>query len=623
MKHKILVVILMVSLPVFIFSQNEDINQLDANGNTKLIEATMRQDIYTLNSLISAGADVNVKSKFNDYTALHYAAACFGYTYDLYRYSERNERTIANGITMVKALLNAGADVNALGANGETALGFGAGVESYEITQLLLDANAYVNPVDTSLGYNPILIAALRGQEKNARLLLDKGGDFNFMSYEKMNTLLGSLRNNFSLDFIKALHQKGADLQIKNEGGGTTLFYAVRQMRENYDVLSYLIANGVDVNAQDNYGFTVLANTFSAGGVDTALVNLLISAKADVNLKSFEGRNSLAQLAYSSMADSVALCWAIKKFVKAGADVNALDKDGRTPLMILVNSNNYVLPPIQALIDAGTNLNIMDNEGFPALAASINEYPLSAKREVVLALLNKTDSVNIGNERPPIIWACHAGDEEIVALLIKKKVNVNLYLSNRYSDFSTPLIWASAAGHAEVVKLLIQAKANVNKAGRAHQVTPLMLASLNGHLEVVKLLLAAKANPSARNINGHTAAVYAISKGNEEIAKLLITVSKPSLAALGQLLIEASMEDRPGIVTMLIANKADVNAKRSDGYVPLILAVNSQLLENVKLLVAAGANLNYITPDGYTALSAAKENGIKEIIELLEQAGAK
>jgi ankyrin repeat protein len=626
MKHIILAAILIIILPTFIFSQNEDINQLDTNGNTKLIAATMQQNLFAFNSLLAAGADVNVKSKSNDYTALHYAAACKTYTSDLIHNGGPHEKTIPIGITMVKALLKAGADVNAVSDGGTTALFLAAGITAPEITellQILLDANADLNPIK---GYRhfPLEAAIKEGNEKNARLLLDKGGDFSSLNVDKLGMLSRCLKNGFSFDFLKALHAKGADLTVKNEIKETALFFATLYNRGNPDIVSYLIANGVDVNAQDHNGFTAFSNNFSGSWANLPVIDIFMKAKVDLNIRNFKKKNMLHLLVESGISDTLTFCNLIKLFVDAGADVNAVDVDGCTPLMSFINNNN-MLPAIQMLIDAGTNLNIFDNRDQNALNYTIKEPPFSAistDPTVVMSVLQKTDSVR--NTWSPLIWASEAGELEILRLLIKKGANIHAVSNDRYSNFSTPLIYAANAGHTEVVKLLIQNKVNVNTTGKFKRVTPLMFAAANGHVDVVNALLAAKANINLTNISGYTAASYAILNNQEETAKILITASKANPTALGQLLLDAARIDKPNIVKLLIDYKANVNIKRKDdAYTPLLVAVHEGLIENVKLLIAANADINYKAPNGNTPLSAAREMNFQEIAELLEQAGAK
>ena len=74
-------------------------------------------------------------------------------------------------------------------------------------------------------------------------------------------------------------------------------------------------------------------------------------------------------------------------------------------------------------------------------------------------------------------------------------------------------------------------------------VTPLHLAALNGHKDVAELLLANKAEVNAKDNHGETPLHLAAVNGHKDVAELLL------------------------------ANKADVNAKVNDGSTPLHYAV--------------------------------------------------
>ncbi len=78
------------------------------------------------------------------------------------------------------------------------------------------------------------------------------------------------------------------------------------------------------------------------------------------------------------------------------------------------------------------------------------------------------------------------------------------------------------------------------------------------------------------------------------------------------------------IVELLISNGADVNAKRSDGAIPLHYAVYYDRMENVEILLSKGADLNAKDGDqkGATPLHEAAWRSREEIVDLLISKGA-
>jgi len=119
-----------------------------------------------------------------------------------------------------------------------------------------------------------------------------------------------------------------------------------------------------------------------------------------------------------------------------------------------------------------------------------------------------------------------------------------------------------------------------------------MCASWSGRTEIVKLLISNGADVNAKDSTGYTPLMYAIWSEKTETAKLLIN------------------------------NGADVNAKDSTGYTPLMYAIWSEKTEMAKLLISNGADVNAKDSTGYTPLLLASCSGNLDIANLLIDMGA-
>jgi len=161
--------------------------------------------------------------------------------------------------------------------------------------------------------------------------------------------------------------------------------------------------------------------------------------------------------------------------------VNYKDIDGWTALMNASNRDH--IECVRALLQAGANPNIQDNDGDNAL---------------ILAWVSKN---------------LHTGG--CVRLLLQAGAKPNL----QGKDGNTVLIMASGRGHTECVRLLLKAGANPNLQN-IYGLTALMYACIWGRVECVRLLLHAGANPTLKNKKNKTAYDLA---SNEDIKKLLLT----------------------------------------------------------------------------------------------------
>ena len=115
-------------------------------------------------------------------------------------------------------------------------------------------------------------------------------------------------------------------------------------------------------------------------------VKTLIDAGADVNAKDKDGETPLC---YQTNVKVV------KALIDAGADVNAKDKDGKTPLMKAILLSNVDV--VKTLIDAGADVNAKDKDGKTAL-----EMAESLKLTKMADFLRSSTKPNTANESWPI-----------------------------------------------------------------------------------------------------------------------------------------------------------------------------------------------------------------------------
>jgi len=170
----------------------------------------------------------------------------------------------------------------------------------------------------------------------------------------------------------------------------------------------------------------------------------------------------------------------VKTSIHAGADANAKDRDGQTPLMAVVKwgDNPEV---VAALLNAGADVNAKDKDGCTVLQIAA-EWGMRNTVEVLLANKAEVNTKDRDGDTP-LHRAAIAGSVKVVKLLLANKADVNA----KNNGGLTPLHRAAEQGKVDVVEVLLVNKADVNGKDNKGQ-TPLHLAVANGRDLVVELL---------------------------------------------------------------------------------------------------------------------------------------
>lgn len=340
-------------------NKSELVNAPDSDKFTPLhIAAMLPVKSEVIDILVSAGANVDSRDETGG-TPLMIAV---------------NNREHTN-IPVIKALIEAvkksGSTLNSVDSKKFTALHFAAS-STTEVVRLLLEAGANPN-LKNSFGSTPILIAMSNPDVEVVKMFAKGGADLSITYYDGLPLVICCLAkdNNLKPGHLKALIEAGADVDARDSHGGTALILAVIKTLSP-EIVGIIAEHTRNINAKDERGNSAyslalgLENKFfaEASGVDPSRFNLANNAK-----------NAAILEAHGATIDFVDMCRfaapeRVQKAIDSGADVNAKNSEGATPLMMSIADNPN--PDVfLALLKAGVNINAVDNHGYTAFDVAV------------------------------------------------------------------------------------------------------------------------------------------------------------------------------------------------------------------------------------------------------------
>jgi ankyrin repeat protein len=385
------------------------------------------------------------------------------------------------------------------------------------------------------LSQSALQIASETGRLEIVKLLIDAGGDVNWISTNSYNirtTALYKAALEGHEEIVTMLLEAGASIEPvmhpQHPGFGTSALHAA-SVNGHTNIVKRLINAGSDVNlvgCVEPLAFMAVATALQVASAadQEAVVGVLIDAGANVNaygrLADATDITSPCVTPTGSEASSTALLAAaahgytevVRRLISAGADPNFMGcievivpstpmrPSGPSMLLRAAGESSVYTPMISALYAAS-----MHGHG------EIVSILLDAGAD-----LNATSCPTPSYVATPLCAAAEAGNLGIVATLLA----AGAAISEPPGDHRHPLIAAVQNSHTEVVSALLGAGAEANT--RSDTVSALGVAAANGNVPIVEMLIEAGAYSNFDDYNGITALMIASAEGHVDVVKALV-----------------------------------------------------------------------------------------------------
>jgi uncharacterized protein len=182
----------------------------------------------------------------------------------------------------------------------------------------------------------------------------------------------------------------------------------------------------------------------------------------------------------------------IARLAASGADINARDSHGRTPLMVAAHGRH--LAAAKALLEAKADPNLLDSQAYDVITIAAVADDLAMLRLAIAAGGNPR-AVTSPYKGTALIAAAHLGHAEIVQALIAAKAPLDHVNNLGWTALIEAIVLGDGgARHQATVAALITGGANLDLPDR-QGVTPLSLARARGYVRIAGALEAAGAKP--------------------------------------------------------------------------------------------------------------------------------